>query len=273
MPNVRDLMRAFRSVSSVALALALTALNLAAAEPPALINYQGVLRDAGGNPLSGSFNMTFRLYDAEIGGSEILVDAHLTVASQGVVVTGGAFSTQIGGGAVSDGSGPGAYASVAAVCRDFATIWLSIEVEGETLTPRVRVVASAYALNADAVDGKNGADLLDTSASFQFKAGRLAVGSPGSGDPYGLEAQGLLGGALFTDADGTGKLYAARGHSGLEAYGNYIAGYFANTAAPGVITARLADTSYGIYSLGPLAGGAFYDWDGTGSAEIAKGNY
>jgi hypothetical protein len=266
-------MRAFRFVPSAAFVLTLSSLSLAAAEPPALINYQGVLRDAADNPLSGSFDMTFRLYDTEMGGSELLVDAHLSAASQAVVVTGGTFSTQIGGGAVSDGSGPGTYSSLGAVFRDYATVWLSIEVGAETLTPRVRIVAAAYALNADAVDGKNGADLLDSSASFQVKAGRLAVGTAGSGDAYGIEAQGLFGGAQFTDSDATRRLYAAHGHIGLEAYGNVNAGTFVNTAAPGVITVRLADTSFGIYSLGILAGGAFYDWDGTGSAEIAKGNY
>ncbi len=272
MKNLRSL-RLRRWLESAVLVIVFTTLSLTAAEPPALINYQGVLRDASDNPLSGSYDMTFRLHDAESGGSEILVDAHLASAAQAVVVTGGAFSTQIGSGAVSDGAGAGIYSSLGAVFRDYSAVWLTIQVGAETLSPRVRVVAAAYALNADAVDGKNGADLLDSSASFQVKAGRLAVGTVGSGDPYGIEAQGLLGGALFTDEDATGELYAARGNTGVEAYGNFQAGFFQNSSGGGVNWVRLADASYGVYSLGLFAGGAFFDFDGTGSAEIAKGNY
>ena len=35
----------------------------AQATPPELVNYQGVLRDASGAPLTGSYAMTFRFYD------------------------------------------------------------------------------------------------------------------------------------------------------------------------------------------------------------------
>ena len=48
-----------------------------AATPPGAVNYQGVLRDASDVPLDGSFDMTFRFFDAAIGGDEILVDEHL----------------------------------------------------------------------------------------------------------------------------------------------------------------------------------------------------
>ena len=62
---------------STALAVGLLSVApLAAATPPNLINYQGVLRDAGGNPSNGSFEMVFRLYDQATGGTLILTDYH-----------------------------------------------------------------------------------------------------------------------------------------------------------------------------------------------------
>jgi hypothetical protein len=62
--------------------------GLGAVEPPALLNYQAVLRDAAGAPLSGSYDMTFRFFDAPLGGNEILVDQHLAAGAQAVVVDG-----------------------------------------------------------------------------------------------------------------------------------------------------------------------------------------
>src|SRR6266702_161574 len=47
-----------------------------ATSPPALINYQGVLRSASNAPLNGTFDMVFRFYDDLTGGNEILVDSH-----------------------------------------------------------------------------------------------------------------------------------------------------------------------------------------------------
>ena len=44
------------------------------ASPPAFIHYQGVLRDSNDAPLSGSYNMMFRFFNADTGGDEILSD-------------------------------------------------------------------------------------------------------------------------------------------------------------------------------------------------------
>ncbi len=43
-----------------------------AATPPALVNYQGVLRSASGDPRTGDFDMAFRFYGASTGGTEAL---------------------------------------------------------------------------------------------------------------------------------------------------------------------------------------------------------
>ena len=48
-------------------AIAFTSMVLAA-DPPELLNYQGVLRNSSDEPLDGGFPMTFRFFDAVMGG-------------------------------------------------------------------------------------------------------------------------------------------------------------------------------------------------------------
>jgi hypothetical protein len=120
----------------------------AQATPPDAINYQGVLRDSSDEPLEGTYGMVFRFFSADSGGEEILVDAHGTVT-----VSGGLFNVQLGSGNETDGSGPGEYTTLSRVFADYPDLHLEVEVGGETLTPRVRVVSAGYALNTRYVRG------------------------------------------------------------------------------------------------------------------------
>src|SRR5262245_36089183 len=157
---------------------------LLAASPPPLINYQGVLRGAGDEPLTGSYDMTFRFFDAEIGGAEILVDRHLAAAAQAVAVDGGLFSVGLGSGTVVDGSGPGIYISLDAMFLGFNQVWLEVQIGAETLSPRTRVLATASALNAtnaasaDMLGGQSSSFYLNTSPAWQSKNGALRLQSP-----------------------------------------------------------------------------------------------
>ncbi len=58
---------------------------------PQLFNYQGNLRDPQGNPLSGSYNMTFRIYE-----SVSVATALWTEQINGVTVRNGAFNALLG---------------------------------------------------------------------------------------------------------------------------------------------------------------------------------
>ena len=69
----------------ISIGAALTACTmLLAATPPSLLNYQGVLRDSSDAPLDGSYHMIFRLWSAETGGDEILIDESLA-GDQGLI--------------------------------------------------------------------------------------------------------------------------------------------------------------------------------------------
>lgn len=127
-------------------ALALSALAMGlfatlpsrAATPPAVINYQGVLRDQNDNPLSGTYDMVLRFMDAATAGNEILIDQHAAATANAVTASGGLFNVALGSGTMADGSGPGTYGSLDAVFRDYGGVWLEVTIGAETLTPERR---------------------------------------------------------------------------------------------------------------------------------------
>ncbi len=59
---------------------------------PEIVNYQGYLTDAGGNPISGTVSLEFKIYDASSGGNELWAETHISVP-----VSGGFFSVFLGG--------------------------------------------------------------------------------------------------------------------------------------------------------------------------------
>jgi len=120
----------------------------------------------------------FRFFSADVGGDEILVDTHDTLNGNPVPVTGGLFDVELGSGAVSDGSGPGTYTSLAGVFSAYANVYLSVGVGGETLSPRTRVVAAAYALNASRLEGSSRANI-----SAEIDADVAAHTSPSAHHP------------------------------------------------------------------------------------------
>jgi len=66
-------------------------LPVAAAAVPEVINYQGYLTDAEGNPLNGSVAMTFRIYNAPTGGTQLWSENHTAMT-----VTEGVFNVVLG---------------------------------------------------------------------------------------------------------------------------------------------------------------------------------
>ncbi len=159
------------------LALLATVTPVFTAEGPPYMNYQGVLRDSGDNPLDGSFDMVFRyLGPSDV---EIMVEEHLAGGTGGVTVSGGMFNVKLGTGVKSDGAGPGTYVSLYDVFRDHQEVYLEVEVDGETLSPSVRVFSTAYALNSSYLEGLDSGSLLRSDASDAYTLGTLTFG-PGT---------------------------------------------------------------------------------------------
>jgi hypothetical protein len=240
-----------------------------AASPPGYIHYQGVLRDAAGAPLDGTRDMVFRFYDGDggappcpaSGGTLLLTDSH--VVSGAVEVQGGLFDVDLGAGSIASGTA----GSLAEVFRDHGEVYLEVQVGGEILCPRVRVVSAAYSLNAAHLDGKDSSSFLDTSTTPQSKSGPLYLVSPARG----IDARGNAMGGYFKDLDDSGYAYIGYGDYGLWAWGTTGAGHF-NELDSGTF-AGLAQGGHGIEAGGEGYGARFQDNDQSGSAYLARGDY
>ncbi|MEW6556839.1 MAG: hypothetical protein AB1349_05725 [Elusimicrobiota bacterium] len=118
--------------------------NLCFAEIPKVLNYQGRLTDTQGNPLSGSYTIQFTIYDTPTAGNTIWgPETHTSVS-----VANGLFDVTIG--------------SFSALNIPFdKSYWLGVKVGSDAeMTPRQRLAASGYAINADMLDGKHSSDLV-----------------------------------------------------------------------------------------------------------------
>ncbi len=263
-----------------------------------------MLRDAADKPRSGSFDMVFRFFSAASAGDEILVDSRLAANALAVTVGNGLFSVQLGGGVVGDGSGPGTYTSLADVFRDYAAVWLQLEVgpaggARETLNPRVRIVAAAYAMNAstaqsalDAANlgGRAPSAFLDTSSTFQTKSGGLKAqeastntagifANSGSGVSLATAFSGLLasgpvtGGEFYNDSSGSFALLS-NGNDGVVGRGQWggcetcgAGGVFSSgTLYSGQASLSVGDT--GLVASGDFAAGIFRESDSGASAYL-----
>jgi len=129
---------------------------------PKIISYQGRLLDSSGNLLGGggtAYCFRFSLYNASSGGTQIWPAATASIMT--ATVANGVFNIGIG-----DTSAGGDALTYNFQSND--TTYLNVQVATkvdslctggsevfETLSPRERVVAAGYAINADAVDGFN----------------------------------------------------------------------------------------------------------------------
>ncbi len=216
-----------------------------AATPPAQINYQGVLRDAGDKPLTGTYDIAFSFWDAVSGGNEILDDAHLVSGTGGVAVTNGLFNIALGSGTLTDGPGTGTYTSLDQVFRDYPAVWLQVQIGSETLSPRTQVIAAAYALNATNLNGQPSSGYVDTSSTSQTKTGSLSFDNSVSGSTTAVTGKGGNLGGSFSNYTGAGQVSLASGDDGIVTSGTRYGLY------------SVGGTSYGVYAYSSAAGGTY----------------
>ena len=124
-------------VLTVALILLLNSALIFGQNVPKTINYQGVLKNSSGVIVDdGSYDITFKLYDAETGGTEIWIEA------KEVNVENGIFSTQLGS------SNP--------INLPFNNVyWLGVSIGSEDeLIPRLKLTSVPYSfMTMNVMDG------------------------------------------------------------------------------------------------------------------------
>ncbi len=100
---------------------------VAAASVTQSVTYQGTLTDSSGNPLTGTYSMTFQLYNVTSGGSALGTDTH------SVTVKNGLFTTPV---------------TFDSVFFNGQALWLGIKIGSDPeMTPRQEIRPVPYALN------------------------------------------------------------------------------------------------------------------------------
>ncbi len=201
-----------------ALLLSIMVLCLASpvsAEPPKHLSSQGVLKDGGGALVpDGDYDLTFKIYAAETGGTALWTE---TVTA--VPVTGGLYSVVLG------------RTNPLALPFD-AAYWISLTVDGSEMTPRIPLTGTPYsfyslAVADSAVTGTSLADgvvvrslngladdvtlVAGAGVAITADGDSLVISAPGGGggDITGLTAgPGLTGGGAAGDVEvGLDTLY------------------------------------------------------------------
>lgn len=170
----------------------------AMADVPALIDYQGDVRAAGGAPVAdGQYAMRFQLFGTETGGVPLWTE--LRTGASRVQMTSGLFRVQLGEispfSPVLFGSG--------------TTLWLELAIDsnnnaaieaGEVFAPRSRLASAPFALEADLLDGYHKTDLDGEYVN---------EGQPNAIDSAMVKDESLMAADLGPDCVGASELVAA----------------------------------------------------------------
>ena len=133
--NRRFVMKRFLMLIAVAL------LGLAASpcwsEIPHMINYNGMLTDDAGNPLNGNYDLTFAIYDVDVGGTALWLETH--------------YETPIEDGLVNIVLG--SLMALPSYIFDDSVRYLGITVgSGLELAPRIGLTSVGYAYRSEIAD-------------------------------------------------------------------------------------------------------------------------
>jgi hypothetical protein len=180
-----------KRLTFVAGLIALVVLTLApfagaqSGSPPDLITYQARVTDAIDGVLNGARDARFLFYDAAENGNLLLIDVH--EGAQVATISNSLLTVLLGNGTLT----PGTETTLDGVFRNRPAVYLETQLRNnsgsyEALLPRIRLVASGYALNSKALSGRAAESFLDTSSSAQIKAGDLTVSGVLSGNGGGL---------------------------------------------------------------------------------------
>jgi hypothetical protein len=194
------------TLAALAIAACLLPCLPAAAEVPYALSYQGFLSDAGGNPVSGGWTMTFSLFHEEKGGDpfhseslDLTTEAGLFAVTFGLEPGNAIDHTEFSGGEV------------------FLEISIETDKGALVLSPRQRLVSnpfafySAAAADSEQLAGKPAADYVTVQG-----AGEVCI-TPGNLEKA-IVALGFEPGAGYSDADVAAYL-AANGFSPCACYG------------------------------------------------------
>ena len=199
-------MRRQRLYLGVLLAVVALSSGVLAGTPTSVINYQGMLTDGGGNPISGNVDLTARIYTTDAGGVPLFAETHSSV-----LVTDGIFNVLLG-----------SHTALSASVFENKPLFLGVEVghDGE-MTPRQQLAMVPYAFVAETAE----AFKVPLSITEADTGTLLRIENTGTGDAVvGVSTdggRGVRGEATGTSGETVGVFGEAVGSSsGLGVAGN-----------------------------------------------------
>jgi hypothetical protein len=192
--------------------------STALSDVPHLINFQGTLTDSTGNPITGSRSMLFQLYNDSIAISYPLwSETHPSVDIQD-----GLFQQILG-----------SLSPLQDNIFNGTSKWLQIEVNGEILTPRTKIISVPYAFKDDQWKTSFGNTIFDKDGSVgigeTYPNAKLQVETTENIAIYGesSDSMGVYGFAHENDDYGVKGVHISGRHGGLG--GQYYGVYGSNT--------------------------------------------
>jgi len=199
---------------------------------PEKINYQGLLLDDQGQPVQGSADFVFTLYDALTGGSPLWTESHPAVPVQdGVYDVALGSTTPLGASVIAGG-----------------VVFLEIAVDGETLVPRQQLVSVPFALRSAVTDNVGAAPSAFVTELFQnysFDGADPPNDDPSEGfdDPDGDGLVNFLD--ADNDQDGLGDAQEVAGGTHLNLVTPTITGFAPDPAETSVsATVSVSGTNF-----------------------------
>ncbi|MES2876135.1 MAG: hypothetical protein V4678_01565 [Patescibacteria group bacterium] len=194
-------------------ALAFDTPSQAATTLPTKMNFQGRLTNSAGVTLTnGTYNMKFKIWSAASGGAEQWSEDRLVSASQGVTVTNGQFSVQLGSVTSLPASvfaSNSLYFEVELPTPGSATTSSPVWTEG-AMTPRNQLATSAYAYNSETLDGLDSAAFGQLGQNNTFTGNNTFNGTLQGGSSLTLGTAATQGSLVLNDGNGqTGTLVMA----------------------------------------------------------------
>ena len=174
---------------------------------PYKINFQGRLTNSAGNLMpDGLYNMKFRIFDASTAGTQLWTETRDT--TNRVQITNGLFSVQLGDVTALS---PSLFTSASPIFFEIelptpatatcTTSACGVFTEG-AMAPRNPLGATAYAFNADTIDGIDGASLAQLTAANTFTGVNIFSNAANSFSGSTLQAASSVQTALLDSVSG-----------------------------------------------------------------------
>ncbi len=237
---------------------------------PTKMNFQGRIANSSGNILAnGTYNMRFKIWSAASGGTQQWSEDRLVSATQGVTVTNGQFSVQLGSVTSLPASvfaSNSLYFEVELPTPASATTSSPVWTEG-AMTPRNQLATSAYAYNSETLDGLDSAAFGQLDQNNTFTGNNTFNGSLQGGSSLTLGTAAAQGSLVLNDGNGqAGTLRVA------DTAGNYTYTIPVTTANDTFCLQTLANCGAGggVSTVGALDGGTA---NGTGASIVGSTLY